>query len=569
MNRRSSSRVALAALALGACDPGPATPDAAVPPDAVALDDAPPGPDAFVEIRDWPATEVPASTTPEPGIVREIVEIPGYDAPPNPTTSTDTPAERDRARFVRFRAATATEPRAVVIAMPGIFGGAGSFESLARSVVRRSLEAGSPGAVEVWAIDRRSNLLEDLRGLDAAEAERSPDIARGYYFGSDTVGGQPFAGFVRQEDVAYMSEWGLETHLGDLRAMIERVPASARRGHVFLLGHSLGASIAETFAGWVLEDGTRGSDLLAGVILVDGAQGEAPITETEYLEGGGSGIMPFDGITEIRTGNRYIALPLLGVGVYAQAEIVAMDALFAPDEIRTGDRDRDRVLGTLLSIPRLPPMTNEAAFGFGFDDASNGLSFAAVSMGTPVGPVESYTSVFGATLERPSDRTATYTWIDAPDASPPEHTPVENLARSWVDGRTNFAEWYFPARLSLDLAACGGLAIPETGWQADSGLRCRAGAQMDAPVLAFAAGLRSVASYEASRARGAAVGAGRPAAGATRDTDAGYRIVDVTFMTHIDPLSAADTDANPVPEEVLAFVGANAEPGTVSGITLP
>jgi hypothetical protein len=569
MNRRSFRRaasLALPALALSASDPAPVPPDAAMAPDAPPVD-APETPDAFVMVRDWPAREAPVSAEVETGIVRELVEIPGFDAPANPTTGDDTPTAYDRARFMRFRAATPTEPAAVVIAMPGIFGGAGSFEPLARSIVRRSLTSAT-GAVEVWAIDRRSNHLEDRRGLDTAELEREPDAARGYYYGTDTVGGERFAGFVMQEAVPYMSEWGLETHFGDLRAMIERVPASARRGHVFLLGHSLGASMTETFASWVFPDGVRGADLLAGLILVDGAQGETPLTETEYLEGGGGGFMPFDGVPGIRTGNRYIALPLLGVSVYTTAEIVAMAAAFSPDEVRMGDRERDRVLGTLLSVPRMPPMTNEAAFGLGFDDASNGLSFAAVSMGSAVGPMEPYDSLFGATLLRPSDRTVTYTWTDAPDTMPPEHTPVQNLAESWYAGPTNFAEWYFPARLSVDLGACAGLAVPSGDWQEDFGLRCREGATMDAPVLAVAAGLRDVASYERSRMRSGPVGTGRPNAGAARDTDAGYRIVDVTFMTHIDPLTGADTEANVVPEEVLAFVAANVEPGTVAGIDL-
>ncbi len=565
--RRSPLAFVATSLALVACDPPAAPIDASVGPDAITIDDAPEI-DAFVPVMDWPASEVPASIEIEPGIVRELITMEGFDAPPNPTTSSDTPAELDRARFVRYRASTATEPRAVVIAMPGIFGGAGSFEPLARSLVRRSIAGAAP--IEVWAIDRRSNGLEDLRGLDAAEAESNADIARGYYFGRDTVGGEAFGGFVAQDGVAYMSEWGLTTHFGDLRAMIERVPEAARRGHVFLLGHSLGASMTETFGAWVFEDGVRGSDLLAGLVLVDGAAGDAPITETEYTEGGGSGFMPITGLTAIRDETRYIALPILGVSVYAQAEIVAMAAVLSPDEVRTGDRDRDRVLRTLLSVSgTLPPMTNEAAFGFGFDDASNGLSFAAVSMGQPVGPVEPYESLFGSTLERPSDRTVTYTWIDAPDTSPAEWTPLANLADAWVSGRTNFAEWYFPARLSLDLGACGGLAIEDGAWQDMQALGCTSGDLMDAPVLAIAAGLRDVASYESSRLRGAPIGAGRPNAGAARDDDLAYRIVDATTMTHIDPLTATDTEANVVPEEILAFVSTNVASGTTGPIDLP
>lgn len=557
----------LVCLGLAACDPPTVAIDASVAPDAIAIDAAAPS-DAFVPVMDWPASEVPASTEVEPGIVRELITIDGFDAPPNPTTAADTPTALDRARFVRFRASTPAEPRAIVIAMPGIFGGAGSFEPLARSLVRRSLADAAP--IEVWAIDRRSNALEDLRGMDAAEAEENVDIARGYYFGTDTIGGAAFEGFVDQAELAFMSEWGLATHFGDLRAMIERVPAAARRGHVVLLGHSLGASMAETFAAWTFEDGVRGSELLAGLVLVDGAAGETPLTETEYLEGGGSGFMPITGLTAIRDETRYIALPILGVSVYATAEIVAMAAVRSPDEVRVGDRDRDRVIRTLLGYSgTLPPMTNEAVFGFGFDDASNGLSFAAVSMGEPVGPVEPYESLFGTTLERPSDRSVTYTWIDAPDASPPEHTPLANLAEAWSSGPTNFAEWYFPARVSLDLGACAGLAIASDAWQRAHGLRCGEGAAMDAPVLAIAAGLRDVASYASSRMRGAPIGEGRPNAGAARDTDAAYRILDATFMTHIDPLTASDTEANEVPEAILAFVDANLESGTTGTIALP
>lgn len=552
-----------------ACDPpAPASPDAAIGQDAPDID-AVSVADAFVSTRDWPAGDVPASAEVESGIVRELVTIPGADAPPNPTTGTDTPGELDRARFLRFRATPPVAPRAVLVAMPGLFGGAGSYEHLARALVRRSLEAGSPGPVEVWVIDRRSNLLEDLRGLDAAEARGEPEIARGYYFGSDTVGGERFAGFVAQSDVAFMSEWGLATHFGDVRAMIERIPEPMRRGHVFFMGHSLGASMAETFAAWRFADGGRGVDWLAGVILLDGSQGETPIGEREYLEGGGGGFMPFDGVPEIRTGNRYIQLPLLGVSVYAQAEIVALAAVNAPEEVRMNDRQRDRVLATLFgtSLANIPPMTNAAALGLAFDDASNGLSFAAVSAGAPIGPTEPYESLFGITLRRPSDRSVTYRWTDALDTMPPEHTPLQNLAESWFSGRTNFAEWYFPARLTVDLAACAGLQGQP--WHEAWGLRCDGGATMDAPVLAIAAGLRSVASYAASRRRGAPIGPGRRAAGASRDDEAGYRILDVTFMTHIDPLTAADTEANPVPEAILAFVAEHADEGRIETVSLP
>jgi len=352
--------------------------------------------------------------------------------------------------------------------------------------------------------------------------------------------------------------------------MIDLVPESLQKTHVFLLGHSLGASMAETFGAWEFEDGTRGDSLVAGIVLIDGSQGETAMGESMFRMGGGGGLMPSAGIDAIRERTPAIALPLLGVGVYVQAEILAMSALYEPDEVRMTDTARNRVFGTLLGLNpnALPPMTNEAAFGFGFDESSNGLSFAAVSMGRGAGgPLESYMSLFGSTLMRPADPMSTYTWIDAADVTPRETTPLANLAHSWFDGRTNFAEWYFPARLTNDLAACGGLAIPVAAWQAEFGLRCRHGAEMDAPVLAIASALRGPDDYDASRLRGAPIGVGRPNAGLARTDAAAYRVVNAAGLTHIDPLTGEDFAGNPVPEAVLSFVRVNAGAGTVPPLT--
>ena len=74
-------------------------------------------------------------------------------------------------------------------------------------------------------------------------------------------------------------------------------------------------------------------------------------------------------------------------------------------------------------------------------------------------------------MQRPSNPSTTYSWIDAPDVDPPEWTPMGNLAHSFFDGRTNLAEWYFPTRLVLDVSAVRGLDTNSTSWQAGEGLR--------------------------------------------------------------------------------------------------
>ncbi len=276
-----------ATLALAGCGDD----DGAMPPvdagiDAPAPVDAGPPPD-------WTLAEPPASDVPETGVRRDVFVVPGVAAPPNPTTGTATPSELQATQVVRYRedVATPKPARAIVVAYPGTFGGAGSYDALARALVLRGAASGE--TTEVWAIDRRSNLLEDLRGMATATVAGNPEIAQGYYYRSDTIDGAAFAGFRTQDSVDFMSEWGLATLLEDVRRVIALVPEGDRVGHVFLMGHSAGAGVAETYAAWRFGEGAearRGAEELAGVILVDGAsQGEA-ITEDGVSRGDERGL---------------------------------------------------------------------------------------------------------------------------------------------------------------------------------------------------------------------------------------------------------------------------------------
>jgi hypothetical protein len=517
--------------------------------------------------KDWPEMTVPTSAVPEPGIRRELFRVAGAAAPANPVTGDATPAALEYTQVVRYRQDVdpPAPAKAIVVAMPGFLGAAGNWDPLARNLVRASIAAGEP--VEVWAIDRRSNLLEDLRGMDTAEAAQNGEIAAGYYFGEDTIGGEPFAGFLLQADVPYMSEWGLAVHVEDLRRVIEVVPENERKARVFLLGHSLGASFTEAFAGWRFDGGVRGSELLAGFILVDGSLGATPLTESEYGGGVANGFLSVPGLDEIRSGTRYFELPILGTDVMPLAEIMSMRYLYDPDGIIEKDDTRETTLKILLMLTEVPRMTNAAVLGFAFDHESLPLTFAACSCGASTGgPVESYDNAFGeGMLVRPSDLAATYDWTDAFDTSPAEFTPLANLAHAFVDGRVNLAEWYFPARLPLDLRACAGGAVPADGYQAAAGLRCFDGGLADAPFLAISAELAPLEDMEAVAGRLApTIGAGRPKAGADRSDPDAFRAFHVDGFTHMDPLLAAEGPGNPVPGAILSFVDANAAPGEVT-----
>ncbi|MEZ4252471.1 MAG: hypothetical protein R3B99_30035 [Polyangiales bacterium] len=528
-------------------------------------------------VLDFPAERPPLSTVPSEGVRRDVFLVPGATPPTNPVTGDTTPSELDFTQVLRYR--RDVEPpaaaRAIVVCMPGFLGGGGSFEGLARALVRTGLEGES---IEVWAIDRRSNLLEDLAGMDAAEVLGDPEVAQAYYFGDATVGGQAFEGYRSQDSLPYLSEWGLATHAEDLRRVIALVPQAERRARVFLLGHSLGASFTEAYASWRFEDDVRGDEELAGLVLVDGALGNVPSTEEEYRTGSSGGAFPSPGVDGVRAegGTRYTELPLLGIDVYARAEISSLRALTAPDAV-VRDTGRDRTLGILsgLAPSRVPAMSNAAALAFAFDDELQPLGFVRAKLGHLTGgPIESYENALagGATLMRPSDPSATYTWQDAPLRDPDEHTPVRNLAESFVHGRSNFAEWYFPTRLPIDLAAVGGANVAEESWQAGEGLRAFDGELVDAPVLAIAAALvGDPTRYEAIRDRLApTLGEGRPNAGQARVVDGAsnelaFRIVDATDLEHLDPVFSDETvETNPVPSAVLRFVGEHVAAGTIT-----
>lgn len=510
----------------------------------------------------------PFTTQPEPGIRREVFHVSGTHPGDNPVHAAATPTALDVTQVVRYRqdVASPVAAHAILVAMPGFLAGASTFDGLARTLVRRGAARGV--AVEVWAIDRRANLLEDTYGLELAEASRTPSLASDYYRSFQPVDGHIFEGIREQSSLAYMSEWGLATHAEDLRRVIALVPEVSRRGHVFLLGHSLGGSFAEAYGAWTFEsDARRGAEELAGFILIDGILGTTPSTENEYLTGSSAGGYPAPGLDGIRDNQPYTALPLLGVSALVNAEIAALHAHFDPTGV-IDDSERDNQFSVLFGAD-MPRMTNLAAMGLAFDAAHEPLPFVRATIGTLVGPTEGYSTFFTTDiLQRPSDLTMTYSWVDGPTA-PGEFSSAADLAHAMVHGRSNLSEWYFPSRLALDLAAVGGANIPTTGFPASYGLRAFGGSSNDAPVLCVVAELvGDIAACDAIRTRVApTVGTGRPSAGADRGTagtdSAGFRVLDVTTMAHIDPVLARDLPTNPVPGKIEAFIDENTASGAV------
>ncbi len=497
----------------------------------------------------------PPSEIVEQGAVtirREVFTVKGVTPPANPDVAMggETPEELNAVRVVRYRVeATPPKPaRAIAIMMPGYLGGAGNFDSIARALVRRSSGA---DVFEAWAIDRRGNLLEDHHGLDVAEVKKDPTEANRYYFEGQTVEGETFTSFVQQYDLAFASEWGITTTIGDMREVVKLVDPSARRDRVVLLGHSMGAPIVEEYAAWDF-DGARGHDEIAGLVLVDGIgghEGEAmpPSDEATYKAGNGGGFLSQPGLDAIRSSQRTLELPILGLGFFAIADVAAMRASWKPDEV-SEDPYRDQAMLTLLALGQVPKMTNRAFMGFALDDASNGVAASAVVKcgASAGGPVETYQSIGGGMVVHPSDPNATYTWVEFDEVNPREYSSLDDVAPAWFRGPgLDFTEWYFPHRLPLDTGLASTLVMGPGSYPYDTyGMRAVHGATIDVPIM-VSMSTRDPASADKLRAllANVPVGQGRPLAGTLHADDKAFQVRDLKGLSHIDIIAGSDTGA--------------------------
>ena len=130
--------------------------------------------------------------------------------------------------------------------MPGTQGGAGDFTLDARYLVKHDRD------LQVWAIDRRTQVLEDTSVFAEAEnGQVSLQQAFDYYLGWIFNGGNPAKHFQFRDPNAdpYAREWGMAVALNDARAVVLKARAHGRR-QVVLGGHSLGASLTVAYAAW-------------------------------------------------------------------------------------------------------------------------------------------------------------------------------------------------------------------------------------------------------------------------------------------------------------------------------
>lgn len=339
------------------------------------------------------ASPAAARTGPSNAPVR-VAQLDGFVAP-------GTPDQYNKVGVIQ------TGPKAaknVLVLVPGTSASAAYFEPIARDIV-----AQNPGW-QVWAVERRENLLEDHSVLDEAKAGRAtPTELFEYYLGfiTDPTIATHFH-FIPDADVAYAKEWGMQVAVEDLHRVVRA--AKQLGGKVVLGGHSLGGSITTAYATWGF-GGTPGARDLAGLVYIDGGSRVTPVTpeaatEARHALDAGSPWLTFGGITA----------PYAGLFNAVGSTTVHLEP-DAPSRLQTWP-----VLPANLKAP--VPTTAVASYGYALDVGTSPVGLAAAqahlghlaSSGDPRGwdragaltPVARYADMFSGTGIPGHDGTAWY-----------------------------------------------------------------------------------------------------------------------------------------------------------------
>jgi hypothetical protein len=346
---------------------------------------------------------------------------------------------------LRFFSGETATPRAIVVLMPGIFGGATNFDRMARTIISQDK------TLEVWAIDRRSNLLEDHSKLLESWNANDPLIA---WRSMVRDAGKP-GGFKARNanELGFMGYWGLETHLNDLRAVVLEARASAPK--VLLGGHSLGSVLVTMYAGWDF-NGQAGSSSIDGLILLDGAAGNtlaADISQADYENGFDSGFAKTAGSKALESGQALPYFDALGISPTGLAKLSSAALLASHDP--NGDSP-----GGFVPYPA----SNLAAGLLGNAGGDNDYSpIPAFSLSAGHARGETALNLFAVlisgwkgfsvgTITGPLPGSSRVEWV-AGQPGEQEFTDPNDFAKRFWSPLADYQEWYFPARLTLDLAA--------------------------------------------------------------------------------------------------------------------
>jgi hypothetical protein len=449
-----------------------------------------------------------ASTSPVTGVTESVVRVKA----PLPASFGARPAACDWLSYLRYRASDGPQASAdadrILVAQPGILEGAGAFDSVARNTVARAAEQGLH--IEFWALDRRSNCLEDRTGIASGDQHTAVD----YYYRGKQVAGRTFAGFLGNDRLGWMAKLGIEQTVRDQYDLLtdELPDQGLRKRKVLCGGHSLGGVITGYFATADF-DGDRATTADAGHNQCAGYFALDTTVSTSLADLSGS--IPDDtNLPDIGLGHGAVQAGLdsgllprsLSAPVLLNPETMTLLAIAGLGAVRDpgGEADLPSYLPSNVNIeatnrflfskdttafltgsPAVKDfrLTNAAVLGALMDDNAVPLAFLQSSVGFfDGGPIADKNfpvanggaqqpGLFGTDYKAIPDRPhgPLYTWrnydrVGDPDdpgyrsadgtpftAAGKEVTDVQELARSLAEQPLDFTEQYFPTKLVTDL----------------------------------------------------------------------------------------------------------------------
>ncbi|MGW7253806.1 hypothetical protein [Streptomyces sp. NPDC054834] len=454
-------------------------------------------------------TETPvASTSPVTGVTESVVRV----KVPLQASFGIRPAACDWLSYLRYRAsdgpAASADADRILVAQPGILEGAGAFDSVARDTVARAAEQGKH--IEFWALDRRSNCLEDRTGIASGDQHTAVD----YYYRGKQVDGRTFAGFAGNDQLGWMAKLGIEQTVRDQYDLLtaELPDQGLRRRKVLCGGHSLGGVITGYFAaadfdgddatttdagynqcaGYFALDTTVSTSLadLSGSIPDDTDLPDIGLGYGVVQAGLDSGVFPRSLSAPVLLNPETMTLlAIAGVGAEQDPDGEADLPGYLPANVNIEATNRflfSKDAATFLTgSPAVKNfrLTNDAVLGALMDDNSVPLAFLQSSVGFfDGGPIadknfpvanggSQQPALFGIEYKAIPGQPhgPLYTWrnydrVGAPDDpgyrsadgtsftdAGKEVTDIRELARSLAEQPLDFTEQYFPTKLVTDL----------------------------------------------------------------------------------------------------------------------
>jgi pimeloyl-ACP methyl ester carboxylesterase len=334
-----------------------------------------------------------------------LERLKGYDAP-------GTPAKYDKVGALEVGPKSA---RNVLILNPGTSASASYFVPVAKDIVTRAK------GWQVWAVERRENLLEDHSVFNKAKQGKvTPQQVFNYYLGylTDSSITKHFQS-IPTDKVAFARQWGMHVEIEDIRRVVRA--AKKLGGKIVVGGHSLGGSITTAYATWDFH-GKSGASDLSGLVYIDGGSSPAPVTP----EAAQASLNTLSNSTPWLT---FGGIPAPLAGLFNTSG--ALSVLTAPNATSIG------WAWPALPANLKPPVepTNEAQYGYALDTETSPPSLTAAQ----------------AHLGRLADSGTPRRWVRAG-----ELTPIKRYATmfaGWGLKSLDGTAWYHPQRLTIDSGA--------------------------------------------------------------------------------------------------------------------